>query len=301
MSKEFNLGIVGCDTSHCVAFARILNDPHNEHHVSGAKVTTAFPGGSPDFDLSISRVDGFVKELREKWDVNIVDTPEEVGQSCDGILLTSVDGRVHLDQFKQIASSGKPIFIDKPFALNGQTAREIFRIADEKNIPLMSCSSLRYSDGLVELLNDSTDGSLFGADFYGPMALQPTQPGFFWYGIHTVEMLFSSMGKGCAEVLVQTNDNHDLATGTWKDGRIGTIRGNRAGNNKFGGVIHREKASHFVDVYAGGRPYYASLLEQILAMFNTGEPPIDHEETVEIVRFIEAANESRESGKAVRL
>lgn len=301
MSKEFNLGIVGCDTSHCVAFARILNDPHNEHHISGAKITAAFPGGSPDFDLSISRVDGFVKELRDQWDVQILDTPEEVVRSCDGVLLTSVDARVHLDQFRKIALSGKPVFIDKPFALKAETAKEIFRIADDSNIPLMSCSSLRYSDGLVDLLNDTTDGTLFGADFYGPMALQPTQPGLFWYGIHTVEMLFASMGKGCAEVRVCTNDDHDLAIGVWKDGRIGTIRGNRAGNNKFGGVLHRENGSHFVDVYASGRPYYASLLEQILAMFNTGQPPIDHEETVEIVRFIEAANESRESGQVIRL
>lgn len=301
MSKEFNLGVVGCDTSHCVAFARILNDPQNEHHVSGAKITTAFPGGSPDFELSISRVDGFVDELKNKWNARIVDSPEEVAESCDGVLLTSVDARVHLEQFQKVARSGKPTFIDKPFALDGETAKEIFRIADENNVLLMSCSSLRYSDGLVDLLNDTTDGSLFGADFYGPMAIQPTQPGLFWYGIHTVEMLFSSMGKGCKEVLVQTNDNHDLATGIWNDGRIGTIRGNRLGNNKFGGLIHREKGSQFVDVYASGRPYYASLLEQILAMFNTGQSPIDRQETIEIIRFIEAANESRESGKTVAL
>lgn len=301
MTKELNLGIVGCDTSHCVAFARILNDPANEHHISGARIVAAFPGGSPDFELSISRVEGFVQELQEKWQVEIVDSPEEVAEKCDGILLTSVDGRIHLDQFRQIAPAGKPVFIDKPFALEAEKAREIFRTASGKNIPLMSCSSLRYSDGLVDVLNDSTEGAVFGADFYGPMAIQPTQPGLFWYGIHTVEMLFASLGEGCAEVRVTTNDDHDLVVGTWRDGRVGTIRGNRVGNNKFGGAVHREKGTRFVDVYASGRPYYASLLEQILMMFNTGEAPIAPEETIEIVRFIEAANESRESGKPVAL
>lgn len=301
MSQEFTLGLIGCDTSHCVAFSRILNDPHNEHHVSGAKVTTAFPGGSPDFDLSISRVDGFVKELREDWNIQIVDTPEEVAEKCDGLLLTSVDARVHLEQFRKIAPSGKPTFIDKPLALEAETAREIFRIADDHDLLVMSCSSLRYADGLVDLLNDTTDGTLLGADFYGPMALQPTQPGLFWYGIHAVEMLFAAMGKGCTEVRACTNDDHDLITAIWKDGRIGTIRGNRTGNNKFGGVLHRQQGSHFVDLHGGGRPWYASLMEQVLAMFTTGEPPIDHEETIEIIRFIEAANESRETGKTIRL
>lgn len=301
MNKEFNLGIVGCDTSHSVAFARILNDSSNEHHVSGAKITAAYPGGSPDFELSISRVDGFVKELSESWGVQIMDTPAAVAERCDGVLLTSVDGRVHLDQFKQIAPAGKPTFIDKPFALEAATAREIFRIAKEAKVPLFSCSSLRFADGLTDVLNDSTDGPVLAADFYGPMALQPTQPGFFWYGIHTVEMLFASMGRGCCEVRVQTNEQHDIAIGTWTDGRMGTIRGNRAGNDRFGGIVHRERSSHFVDVYGSGRPYYASLLEQILLMMNTGASPVAPEETVEIIRFIEAANESRESGKPVRL
>lgn len=301
MSKEFNLGVVGCDTSHCVAFTRILNDSTNEHHVPGAKITTAWPGGSPDFDLSISRVDGFVKELRDDWQINIVDTPEEVAENCDAILLTSVDGRIHQEQFERIATFGKPIFIDKPFSLKVDQAREMFALAQEKNIPLMSTSSLRFADGLVEVLEDKSEGTVFGADFYGPMVIQPTQPGYFWYGIHVVEMLFATLGKGCVEVTVQTNDNHDLIVGTWADGRIGTIRGNRLGNNKFGGVIHRETGSRFVDVYASGKPYYANLLEQILLMLNSGKSVLDSEETVEVIRFIQAANESRETGKTIRI
>ncbi len=301
MEKIWNLGIVGCDTSHSVAFARILNDAANPHHVAGAKVTVAWPGGSPDFELSITRVPEFVKELREEWGVEMVDSPEKVAARCDGVLLTSVDGRVHLEQFRKIAGAGKPVFIDKPLALEAEEAREIFGIAREKGISVMSSSSLRFCDGMAEVLRDEADGGIVGADFYGPMALQETQPGFFWYGIHAVEMLFAALGRGCVEVTVRADEKHDFLVGVWGDGRIGTVRGNRVGNQKFGGVVHREKGSRFVDVYASGRPYYASLLEQVLLMFRTGKAIVAAEETVEIIRFIQAANESRETGKTVRL
>src|SRR5699024_1571800 len=161
----------------------------------------------------------------------IYEAPEAVAAAADGILLTSADGRVHFDQFQRVVAAGKPIFVDKPFALETETARKMFQIADQHNVPLMSASSLRFTDEFVEKIADGAAGSLFGADFFGPMMLEETQPGFFWYGIHAVEMLFASMGAGCIEVRSVANDDHDFVTGIWNNGRIGTVRGNRCGNN----------------------------------------------------------------------
>lgn len=300
--STINIGLIGLDTSHVPAFTRLLNDPETEFHVPGGKVTVAYPGiPFGDFELSYSRVEGYTSELRDQFGIPIVDSPEEVAEACDAIMLESVDGRVHPELFRRIAPFGKPIFVDKPFALSSAEAREMIELSQRCSIPLMSCSSLRYSEGLIEALKEQDKGKLFGADCYGPMAIQPTQPGLFWYGIHTVEMLFASLGKGCIHVTATTTDDHDAVVGVWEDGRIGTIRGNRKGNNTFGALLHRESGTQFVDVYAHRKPYYATMLESILAMFRTGEAPIDLEETVQIIRFIEAANESRGTGKTVEL
>ena len=51
--SDLRIGMIGLDTSHVTAFAGLLNDPQNPHHVPGAKVTVAFPGGSPDFEASM--------------------------------------------------------------------------------------------------------------------------------------------------------------------------------------------------------------------------------------------------------
>lgn len=301
MSNAIKIGIIGLDTSHVTAFTQLLNDPNHQHHVPGGKVVVAFPGGSPDFELSISRVQGFTDKLRDEFGVQIVDSVEAVAELSDAILLESVDGRVHLEQFAKIAPYGKPVFIDKPLAVTSDHAKQIAAIAAKHGIAIMSSSALRYAEGLVQVLANAEKGSIIGVDAYGPMAIQPTQPGFFWYGIHTVEMVFAALGKDCVDVTVTTNEDYDVIVGRWADGRIATVRGNRKGNNQFGAVVHREKGSQFVDVYANPKPYYAGLLERIMPMFKGEGPAIDFEETVAITRFIEAANESRLNGKTVAL
>ena len=70
-AEELRIGMIGLDTSHVTAFTALLNDPKSPNHVSGAKIVAAFKGGSPDIESSWSRVEGYTKELREKYGVII--------------------------------------------------------------------------------------------------------------------------------------------------------------------------------------------------------------------------------------
>ncbi len=259
-------------------------------------MTLAWPGGSPDVPSSISRVAGYTAELRDKFGVTIVDSPEAVAQGCDAILHTSLDGRTHPGQFARIAPFGKPVFMDKPFAVSTAAAKEIFATAKKHNVKLFSSSSLRFSEAVVKVVTPETRSTVRGADFCGAAAHEPTNPGLYWYGIHAVEMLFTAMGRGCRSVRCVSNKDYDLATGVWADGRIGTVRGNRTGNYEMHGLVHFEKSTAAVNVQTAAKPFYASLSEAFLAFFQGGATPIDPEETIEIIRFIEAANESSVNG-----
>ena len=291
--NHLKIAMIGLDTSHVVAFAKLLHHTDDPWHVPGACIVAAFPGGSDDFALSRDRVGGYTARMRDEFEVEIADSPEAAAAKADAVLLESVDGRVHRAQFEKIAPFGKPVFIDKPFALSTADAEAIVNLSESHGARLMSCSSLRYAAGLTGALSDTSQGALIGADFFGPMSIEPTQPGFFWYGIHTAEMLVSALGSGIEKVEVTNNADHDLLVATWRDGRIGTLRGNRKGNIKFGGVLHREEGSTFIDVYAHPKPSYASLLEVILPFFRTGQPPFPLTETLEIVRLLERANALR--------
>ncbi|MFD2114591.1 Gfo/Idh/MocA family protein [Paenibacillus yanchengensis] len=302
MSEQLlKIGMIGLDTSHVVAFTELLNSADHEHHVSGGKVIVAYPGGSADFELSYGRVEQFTTALKEKHNITIVDTIEEVATMSDALLLESVDGRVHLEQFQQIASYGKPVFIDKPLTTSYADAEAIYQLAKQHNAPVMSCSSLRYAGTFQEALADEQKGAIYGADCYGPLALQPTQPGLFWYGVHTAEMLFAALGAGCEEVRAVVEEDHEVYVGKWSGGRLGTLRGNRSGNGQFGAVVHRQAGSQLIDVQASKIPFYALMLQQIISFFKSGQSAIPAEETLAIIRFIEAANKSRQTGLSVKL
>src|SRR5690606_29420364 len=107
---SLKIGMVGLDTSHCTAFTRLLNDPEDEFHVPGGRVTVAYPGGSPDFELSWSRVEGITAELRENYDVRILSCPEEVAEQSDAILLSAVDGRCQWESVLRISVYIMPDF-----------------------------------------------------------------------------------------------------------------------------------------------------------------------------------------------
>jgi predicted dehydrogenase len=288
---ELTIGLIGLDTSHVSVFARLLNDPSDPHHKPGARVTYAWPGGSPDFPLSANRVEGFTAELRDQRGVEILDSPEAVAAASDLIFITAVDGRTHPDLLRRIIPAGKPVFIDKPFALTSAAAKEMIDLAGKAGVPLMSCSSLRYAEHLQTALAGGR-GNILGCDVFGPMPEQETQPGLFWYGIHSVEMMVAIMGTGCAEVRCVRNEGNDLLVATWHDGRVATLRGSRAAHEQFGAVIHRKDGATMVDA-SSGRPYYLALLDAILSSLPAGKSAIDAEETLEVIRMIEAANSSR--------
>jgi len=128
-AADFRLGVIGTDTSHVPAFTKMLNeDPAAPDHVAGARVAAAFKGGSRDFESSITRVDQYAQEIRTKWGVEIVPDIPALLAKVDGVLLLSVDGRVHLEQARPVIAARKPLFIDKPLAATLEDARDIARL-----------------------------------------------------------------------------------------------------------------------------------------------------------------------------
>lgn len=286
--QEIRLGIIGLDTSHVVAFTSYINKPANK---TGCKVVAAFAGGSPDFPASTDRVPKFTKTLQERYDVQLVDSVEELCRQVDGVLLESLDGRVHLDQAKTVIAAGKPFFIDKPVAHNLETAIEIFRLAREKGIPCWSSSAFRYSDGVAGARENPALGKIVGCDVFGSSSWTQFHPDLYLYGIHPVEALFTVMGPGCRSVQRVKTQHSDLVIGIWEGGRIGTFRDLKNGKTPGMAVIFGTESS-----VVGKSAGYDPLLVEIVKFFHTGVPPVSPEETIEIYAFMSAADRSREQG-----
>lgn len=292
-ASEIKVGIIGLDTSHVIAFTQALNNPANEGDLAGVRIVAAWPGGSPDIPSSIDRVEGFTNQLREMG-VEIVESIDALLPKVDAVLLESVDGRPHLEQVKPVFAAGKPVFIDKPVAASLADAIEIYRLSRESGVPCFSSSSLRFSPGILGMRTSDAVGDVLGCAAYSPCSLEPHHPDLFWYGIHGVETLYTIMGTGCQSVTRVQTEGTELVTGVWADGRVATYRGLRNGKQDYGALVFGSKAIVPSGSYAG----YLPLVIEIAKFFKTGQPPVSAEETIEIVAFMEAADESKRQGGA---
>jgi hypothetical protein len=290
-AADFRLGIIGTDTSHVPAFTKMLNgDAAAPDHVAGARVVAAYKGGSQDIDNSIGRVDGYAEDIRSKWGVEIVPDIATLLAKVDGVILTSVDGRVHLPQARPVIAAHKPLFIDKPLASTLEDAREIARLAKTAGVPWFSSSSLRF--GPIPAAVKFPD--IGAANVWGPGPFeQHHYLDLSWYAVHPIEILYTIMGQGCETVTRISGQNEDVIVGKWKDGRTGTVHAVRPYSD-YGAVVYRGR--EVAESHPKSAGDYRPLVIEMVKFFETGKPPVPNEETLEIFAFMDAAQRSKEQG-----
>jgi hypothetical protein len=81
--------------------------------------------------------------------------------------------------------------------------------------------------------------------------------------------------------------------GKWRDGRIGVMRGIRKGPYSFGITLYGQKKILNSEPV---RTSYRPLLVEIVKFFQTGVPPVNPDETLEMFAFMEAADISKARG-----
>jgi hypothetical protein len=206
------------------------------------------------------------------------------------VLLTSVDGRPHLAEARQIFASKKPVWIDKPLASTLEDAREIARLAKQAGVPWWTSSSLRYADMLKPVQGPGITGALT----WGPGPFEEHHHlDLSWYAIHPIEMLYTLLGPGCVEVTRTHTADADQIVGRWKDGRIGSVRVLRPYGG-YGAVVFRGKQVAQTDPKGGTS--YRPMVVEIVKFFQTGVPPVSAEESLEIFAFMDAALRSKQAG-----
>ncbi|MEJ8572836.1 Gfo/Idh/MocA family protein [Microbaculum marinum] len=311
------IGLIGLDTTHAVTFTDLLHNPYNPDHIPGARVVAAFPGGSPDMEVSASRVDGFTSELRDRYDIAIVETPEDVVDEAEIVFILSCDGRTHAGLFRAVAGRGRPVFIDKPLATSLADAEKIQFLARETGTRVFGASAFRYADRLVAALNDiRASGEAIETctiRYWGQ--IQPTQGRYFWYGVHGAEMLNAVMGTGLSSVQARMDGQCDVIEVEHSDGRRSTLLGSHVD-----GTFHVQiRTDHRVLEIPIGGPVSARMLAVVLDLLTPrGYPQLwrastagsvcarpsrsidpGEADTLDVIRLLDGAQKSYASGKRV--
>jgi predicted dehydrogenase len=297
-ASPIKIGMIGLDTSHVLMFTKTFNDPNATGDMAGAKVVAAYPGGSDDLPASRDRVKDYTKQVAGMG-VEIVDSIAQLLPKVDVVMLESVDGRRHLEQAREVILAGKPLFIDKPLAASLADGLEIFRLAQEHKVPCFSSSKLRFGTAVQDVRTGKKKvGKIMGCDACGTSNPIPHHPDLYFYDIHGVEMLYTLMGRGCVSVTRVQTPYTEQIVGVWEDGRVGTYRGvrDRSSRGNFGVTVFGKTA--LVRVEAGGED--KAIVAELLKFFKTGKPPVSMDDTIEILAFLDAAEESKlQGGKSV--
>ena len=200
---------------------------------------------------------------------------EEVVEKCDALcVLAPANPEVHEELAKLPLRSGKPLYIDKPFADSRAAAERIFAAAEKYGTPLMSSSALRFGDQLLS-------GEL---QTLAPTIMHTTGGGRSYdeYAIHQLEMIVSVMGTEF-EDLHLVGDAEKLAlTIEYSGGRLATLDYTKrlpftiTAANADKALVRPEITRTFENLTAA-----------ILEFFATGVSPIPTAETLAIASLLE--------------
>ena len=293
---ETKVGIIGLDTSHALAFTKIMN-VDKDPGVAGFRMVAAYQWGSKDIVSSTNRYPKYIAEV-QKMGVEVVPTIDELIAKVDVVCLETNDGREHLWQAEKVFQAGKPVFIDKPIAHNLRDALKIYELGKKYDAKYFSASALRFSK-VANAARAGEYGKIRGAALISPSPLeeQGTHNYYSWYGIHGFDPLVAIMGTGVDKVSCFRNDTDDVVNATWKDGRMGELRLMRKSWVYSGYVLpEKPKDKKCPVVVYDGYPGYEPLLREIVKFFKTGVPPFPPEETLEVFALMEAAEMSAKRG-----
>lgn len=318
-AESVRLGILGIDNFGSVAYTEFLNRPHADGVFEGVRVVAAYPIGSDDYPESAELVarwkDQLLKMYQNPQDpkdavppIEMVDSVEELLKRCDGVMIFSMDGRLHRSQAETVLRAGKRLFISRPLASSLEDAVAILKLAEETKTPCWSSSQHRYSAGFSGMRNHSEVGQVMGCDVYGGWAVNAPEADKFTRPLHSIETLLTIMGPGVVSVSCSSTPKAESITAVWKDGRVGTYRGIKEGAVKYSATVFGDKGVSTAGIYGHGVPVngvvptndkyvgYEGLATEIAKFFKGGPVPVSPAETLEIFAFLQAAEESKAKG-----
>ena len=182
LAEPVRVGILGIDNYGSVAYTEFLNRPHAQGVFEGVRVVAAYPIGGDDYPDSARLTERWKKQLLDMYQkpkdpkdavppIEMVGSVEELLSKCDGVMIFSMDGRLHLKEAEAVLKAGKRLFIGRPLASSPEDAAAIFKLAAETKTPCWSSSQHRFSAGFSEMKNHPEVGRVIGCDVYGGWAV----------------------------------------------------------------------------------------------------------------------------------
>ena len=227
------------------------------------------------------------KQWSEKYNVPLADSIEEVIKKSDVLIVLSPDTpEMHEELTVLPLKSGKRVYIDKTFAPDKATALRIFENADKHGSKCFSSSALRFAAELDDIDTDKI------------YKLYSEGSGTYdMYSIHQIEPIIRLMNTDPKRVMFLSDIAHPSMVIEFADGRLvqmqQTLELQQCRGYEFS-MITVDKDNMAVE-YPIKSPYFGLFMKQLIHFFDTGEIPVPHRDTVNVIAVRAAGMKAAEN------
>lgn len=212
--------------------------------------------------------------------VPYVESAAELAASVDAVaILAPSTPATHEALCESVFPAGKPTFVDKTFAPDAATAERIFALADRHGVPTQSTSALRTTNVQAEVAR-LDDPLVSLAQWAGGAS-------FAEYGVHPVELAVSCLGPEVHRLTVAGAENHPTVVVEFSRGRVATIDFNATEYVPFVATLTTDRWSREVKV--DDSRLFIDAAAAILDFFDAGRPLVPRDQTMAVMRVLDAA------------
>lgn len=211
----------------------------------------------------------------ERTGVKLLGSIEEVVDKSDYIIVLSPDNPERHEELCQLpTASKKRVYIDKTFAPDKKTAIKIFERAEKYSTPCYSCSALNFADEYKNI--DRSRIEAVGT--WGEGA-------FSNYAIHQIEPIVSLMGTGAKRVMFMGNDKFPNLYIDYGNDRHAIVACYPRRTPFMTNVGYNDATTDHLEIKS---KYFDNFVKEMVEFFKTGEIPVPHSQTIEVIAIREA-------------
>ncbi|WJH33455.1 Gfo/Idh/MocA family oxidoreductase [Paenibacillus sp. CC-CFT747] len=218
---------------------------------------------------------------REKG-IELLGSIEAVIEACDALVVLSPNNPEYHEELARLPlQSGKPVYIDKTFAPDRETAVRLFELAEKHGTPMYSSSALRYAAEYADVEKAGIAAvSCFGAGK------------FETYSIHQVEPIVQLMGTEAERVMWTGTDQSESMLLGFSGGRQAEIH-HYGDDCPFAMALKYDNGKNRMLKIESN--FFGAFIQGLTEFFRTREVKLDKQETIAIAAILENGRKAKEN------
>jgi len=231
--------------------------------------------------IALDEEDG--RAWAQKNAVPYYDEPAALDDAVDFyVVLAPSNPELHLELCRMVFPFARPTYVDKTFAPDLETAKEIFALADGHGVAVQTTSALRYTN-VQEYVRS------VGKSKVRHMVAWGGGGSFGEYAIHPVELVISSMGPDAVALMRRGAAEQSQLLIDFTEGRTAVVNVYISAETPFAASVTTDGETRLVEL--DDTPIFRNSAAAILDFFESGAPGIDRAESLMIRRILDAAEQ----------